>query len=388
MSAHDVQALTELLDGELEPARRRVLESHLAGCASCREELERLRGLSKSLRSLPEQPLPSGFMSRLDRRRSGAAGRRASDRFRLTKPVLAFALCSVLVAVVIVDRARVMLSVGGTTLTTDESRLPSAALTEADVEKSRGLKPAKPLAPARGSPIEAPTMAGASTPVGIGPSNEELHADLERQKKAMGIRRIAAKESAKDEWQKAAENEALMAAGSVPPAPKVPEGGTPTDLKTAPEQLAAGKPLPGPERGAPVAAAAAPSGPGALAAQAAQAVASAAADAAPSDAPAEGIVITSEDQRQKVWAERGMHMRPPTVRYDRSEVVLVVAPDMKSAVEVLGVQTRAGGVSVRYRLFPRMAEIADPNGNAPVRSYQFRVIPKTDKPITFDRATD
>jgi len=359
VSAHDVEALTELLDGELSPGRRKHVESHLSGCASCREELERLRGVSRAVRSLPEKPLPAGFLSRFERRRS--PGRRAADR-RVPRSALAFALASLLMVVFIADRAKVMLSLNDTGLASDASRLPSPALTEEDVERSRELKPSKKLAAAPGVPLDAITMAGASTPLRVGPSNEELHADLEKQKRKMGIRRIAAKTPATDDWRKMAQDEAESLAGAMPPAPKI-GGAAPADLKQ-PQEVAPGKPLPGPERGAPVAA-------------------EADAPAAPSG-PAEGLVVRSEEERQKIWTERGMHMRPPTVRYDRSVIVLVVAPDMRSAVEVLGVDTRAQGVVVRYRLFPRIADIADSSA-APVKSYQFRVIPKTDKPVTFER---
>ena len=65
--------LSEYLEGELSPTQARALEAHLAGCASCRDELEMLRrvlraagglrlprvmgGLSGKTNVLPFQPM-------------------------------------------------------------------------------------------------------------------------------------------------------------------------------------------------------------------------------------------------------------------------------------------------------------------------------------------
>ena len=52
--------LDEYYDGELSPARRRQVEAHLEGCASCRAELEQVRQLSALL---DEVSLPDAFSS-------------------------------------------------------------------------------------------------------------------------------------------------------------------------------------------------------------------------------------------------------------------------------------------------------------------------------------
>lgn len=46
-------ALPDYLNGRLDPARRREVESHLAGCATCREELSLLRALRMTVRRAP-----------------------------------------------------------------------------------------------------------------------------------------------------------------------------------------------------------------------------------------------------------------------------------------------------------------------------------------------
>src|SRR5258708_17419601 len=59
-------------NGTLETAERRLVEDHLAGCPSCREEVARCSGLAAALRARPEiapSPHPlqlARLMNRLD----------------------------------------------------------------------------------------------------------------------------------------------------------------------------------------------------------------------------------------------------------------------------------------------------------------------------------
>lgn len=46
-------ALPDYLNDRLDPARRREVESHVAGCATCREELSLLRALRATVRRVP-----------------------------------------------------------------------------------------------------------------------------------------------------------------------------------------------------------------------------------------------------------------------------------------------------------------------------------------------
>jgi predicted anti-sigma-YlaC factor YlaD len=57
---HINHLLDEYYDGELSPARRRQVETHLRVCPSCRAELEEIRQLSALLQDLP---LPDAFSS-------------------------------------------------------------------------------------------------------------------------------------------------------------------------------------------------------------------------------------------------------------------------------------------------------------------------------------
>src|SRR5262249_12054485 len=51
-------ALVDLAEGTLAPGAKRRVEAHVASCATCREDLEAMRGLSTELRdpTLPEPP--------------------------------------------------------------------------------------------------------------------------------------------------------------------------------------------------------------------------------------------------------------------------------------------------------------------------------------------
>jgi hypothetical protein len=52
----DLEELSRLLDGDLDASASSALESHLAGCAECRAELEALRDLVARTRTLEDQP--------------------------------------------------------------------------------------------------------------------------------------------------------------------------------------------------------------------------------------------------------------------------------------------------------------------------------------------
>lgn len=363
MIDHPREALPALIDGELDGRRRSQVEDHLSSCAECSAELSRLRALSGIMRALPQNSLPPGFMQRLQRRRSAADG--PARRALLPAParLVAFALSSLIVSLVVYDKVRLNYPVtGGTpTFTADrsDSRLPSAALSSSDLDQARQAK-GKPL------------FGAVSKLERKGPSNEELQEHLEKQKKLMGIRSITPMRSPEEQarLQLSAAGSSAERLDAAAPMPTLPNAASaPAQLKSEPEkQAAAASPPLAAERGAPLLE---PEAPAALSAE----------------AVAEGLVLNSEEERRQAWADRNMHLTPPSVNYTLNMLVVVVAPDMRSAVEVLGVQTFSDRLSVRYRLFPRIEALAGAAKRAgtPVRSYQFRVVPKTDKSVSFDR---
>ena len=56
------EQLSAALDGMLTPDERAALDAHLAGCASCRHELEELRQVRSLLRAVAEPALPRSFL--------------------------------------------------------------------------------------------------------------------------------------------------------------------------------------------------------------------------------------------------------------------------------------------------------------------------------------
>jgi len=58
--------LNAFLDAEIPAAERARVEEHLRECASCRQALDRLRGIAATLAQLPAPPpVPDGFAERL-----------------------------------------------------------------------------------------------------------------------------------------------------------------------------------------------------------------------------------------------------------------------------------------------------------------------------------
>lgn len=57
---HPEELLAGYVDGTLEDSERAVVDAHLPGCATCREELDLAREAVVALASLPEEPVPFG----------------------------------------------------------------------------------------------------------------------------------------------------------------------------------------------------------------------------------------------------------------------------------------------------------------------------------------
>jgi Putative zinc-finger len=67
VSAHVLDRLSLYLDGELAPAARSEVESHLRGCAACARHLEELAAVDAAARELPV-PAPAGYFDSLPAR--------------------------------------------------------------------------------------------------------------------------------------------------------------------------------------------------------------------------------------------------------------------------------------------------------------------------------
>lgn len=65
-----LQLLSAYLDGALPESERSALEARLAASPDLRRELEELRAVSNAVKELPKEPLPPGFIARLQARRA------------------------------------------------------------------------------------------------------------------------------------------------------------------------------------------------------------------------------------------------------------------------------------------------------------------------------
>jgi anti-sigma factor RsiW len=94
--------LTALLDGALDEARRAEVERHLAGCAACGGEFDRLSRTLSALAALPPPPPPApGFEQRFYARLAREAPRRRSFLDRLPARSLRWLVPSAALATVL-----------------------------------------------------------------------------------------------------------------------------------------------------------------------------------------------------------------------------------------------------------------------------------------------
>jgi len=104
---HPVKSLSAYLDGEIPAPERALLEAHLAGCASCRAERDRLSRALALIAELPPAPAPSAsFEQRFYARLAAEKGKRTPFlerlRWRFVAPGLAGLAASAAVALLAV----------------------------------------------------------------------------------------------------------------------------------------------------------------------------------------------------------------------------------------------------------------------------------------------
>jgi len=101
------EKLSAYLDGALPDAERRAVEVEISRSEEMRLELEALRAVSGAVKGLPKEPLPAGFMARLEARRARDA--KPERDYLILPPAyrpLAFALSTAVVALVVWDKTR------------------------------------------------------------------------------------------------------------------------------------------------------------------------------------------------------------------------------------------------------------------------------------------
>lgn len=397
------EKLSAYLDGALPEAKRRDLESRLAGSTELRQELEALRAVSKSVKDLPKSPLPPGYMARLQARRArGAAERRDWVLLPHAYRPFAFALSGILAALVVWDRnrtpeapfhfpydavkvvpesqapvAQVDLS-GRITAEgsgrSDEQARKSESHANAALQSLGFAARAEGVAAkdAPGHPTEfkedAPAAAEASRAAAMSEQarsqrNEELIAGLEKEKQASGIAqimprgyRISAVRGGSAGAAFSGTNADMMEVAPEPPAQSLPSS-TPALVsgagKASAKRLAfSGAPT-------PVAVEVPPAAPGRLDYAA----------GIPSDDA--GLVFTDGGSLSYSWTLMGMPGTYPAVDYWKSRAVLL----KRSGTKILEVRPENGRVSVYFRLLAP-GEASDPAKD------RFAVIPLEPKPVS------
>ncbi len=359
--------LGDYLDRELHPDEKKRVESHLGECSGCRAELDELKSLSNMIGGLPQASLPSGFMTRLERRRvSGAPSRQARPwRLPVGARTVAFAAASLLVTLVVYDRAKVMLSPGMIAgaasalpeIPEDQLRLSTPSPALSGLKSARAVAKNAKLARAPGAPLgvdepvsdaKAPAktdlQSDSAQAAQAELTNERLQADLRRQERLMGVRGIVAPDRhPMGEMAVAGGVEQLAAA---PSAAQV-GGQMSMLLQAAPASVSAG-------RGAAM--------------------------EPPAPAPSvQGVVVRSETQRQALWSARGMKAAAPTVDWSKRMLVVVFGTS-ELAVEIDAVTSGSKTAVVKYRQMP-LPPGADDGRAVP---YQFRAVPRADD-VSFEK---
>jgi len=171
MNCPDVrECLSDLIDGALEPDVRAQVDAHLAGCADCRRELERLGAVVSLLRAVERPQAPVGFAARvLAAARPDPWHRRLRDRLaaiRLLRfPVEAAAMVLVASLAVYVFQETPALR--------RAAWFETAAERSADGTVSTAAPPAEPdsrLTPAVGPPLPLSKSPRAAAPPPLPPS--------------------------------------------------------------------------------------------------------------------------------------------------------------------------------------------------------------------------
>jgi anti-sigma factor RsiW len=137
----DTVLLDAYLDGAMAPAEAEAYERHVAGCATCSEELALARAVTSELRSAAEACPPEVFEAAVARIAGDRPALRAADRparARITPlrlGILALAASALIAALSVAPRLRPVPAVA-------ETREPTpaeVARARADVERALGL---------------------------------------------------------------------------------------------------------------------------------------------------------------------------------------------------------------------------------------------------------
>ena len=257
------EKLYAYLDGALPDAERRAVEVEISRSEELRLELEALRAVSNTIKSLSKEKLPAGFMTRLGARRAREDSKPTRDYFILPPAYrpLAFALSTAVVALVVWDKTRTPSDIAAPRVGWDSEKIavktaaqapPSIDVTDrlASLDQPQSAKqeaavggkiedsptfgkhisaPGKPLELAEAPARDKFAAAGGEGSAFLARNeeersiiNERLYKGFEEEKKRMGIARVIDK--ADEPQNLPAGGRELMSLQATPNAARVDSG--------------------------------------------------------------------------------------------------------------------------------------------------------------------
>jgi hypothetical protein len=160
-------SLSAYLDGELDARTAERLETHLAGCASCREELEGLRTVSAALSDLEEADVPRSFALRPAQLEQRPAGAPSLSPLAVGSRLAAAGVAVALAAVVVIDAGNFGNEGGSVQTSAPETQTDRSMEFDAGEDASGGdgaLSPEEPAAGGAGGPATGGPTTGESAP--------------------------------------------------------------------------------------------------------------------------------------------------------------------------------------------------------------------------------
>ncbi|MBI2204600.1 MAG: zf-HC2 domain-containing protein [Candidatus Rokubacteria bacterium] len=176
------ERFSDLVDGRLAPDERAALDAHLAACAVCPAELDRLRATVALLRSIEPARAPAGFVDRV------VAAARPQPWWRR---LAAQALFPLPVKLPLEAAAILLVGVGVAYLFQRTPELRDATRVDAPVvaERPASAPPVTPSGPTPTQPRERDTTAPARAPEPVAPSSDAVRAAKEAPREAPPTRR-------------------------------------------------------------------------------------------------------------------------------------------------------------------------------------------------------
>jgi Putative zinc-finger len=233
MNCHDArERLSDLLDDALEGDARARVDAHLAGCAECRRELDRLRATVSLLRAVERPQAPAGFVERvLEAARPTPWHRRLLDwlaAVRLLRfPVEAAAVVLVAsLAVYVFQQTPALRRAASPEIAQDHAADSSVATRAQTAAPEAGWEQTKGTAEVQSKSLRLPPPVPPTAPTTLPPPGSELSLKEPTMKAPARTEELAA--TARNPAFLSSDPVPREPAPSAPAAPSAPPGAGPT----------------------------------------------------------------------------------------------------------------------------------------------------------------